>query len=135
MVKLDVELVDDMLRFPAMYEAYIDFDATYEELQKLGYCPIRYPAGRIQRPDAGNLTFILKSGAKVNVFPKGQPHKTQVSWNIREEKEKQFCELTSVLVPSEGERLVIIPVLSLTDDRDEFLDYLYSEGLLGEKVE
>jgi len=39
------------------------------------------------------------------------------------------------LVPLEGERLIIIPVLSLTDDRDEFLDHLLSEGLLVEKVE
>jgi len=44
--------------------------------------------------------------------------------------EKQFCELTNVLVPSEGERLVIIPVLSVTDDRDEFLDKLFHEGLI-----
>ena len=127
-MKLRVELVDDMLRFQAVYEAYIDFDATYEELGRLGYCPRRYSAGRIQRVDAGNLTFILRSGAKVNVFPRGQPHKIQVSWNIRETKEKQFCELTSVLVPSEGERLVILPVLSVTDDRDEFLDRLFNEG-------
>ena len=130
MVKINTELVNEMLKFQAVYEAYIDFDATYEELQRLGYCPQRYPAGRIQREDAGNLTFTLKSGAKVNVFPKGEPHKIQVNWNIREEKEKQFCELTSVLVPSEGERLVIIPVLSVTDDRDEFLDKLFNEGLI-----
>jgi hypothetical protein len=129
-VKINSELVDDMLKFQAVYEVYIDFDATYEELRKLGYCPIRYSAGRIQRVDAGNLTFMLKSGAKVNVFPKGQPHKIQVTWNIREEKEKQFCELTSVLVPSTGERLVILPVRSATDDRDEFLDELFNEGLI-----
>lgn len=130
MKKIDTELVDERLKFQAVYEAYIDFDATYEELQKLGYCPKRYPAGRNQIPDAGNLTFTLKSGAKINIFPKGQPHKIQVNWNIREEKEKQFCELTNVLVPSEGERLVIIPVLSVTDDRDEFLDKLFHEGLI-----
>lgn len=130
MVKINVELIDDMLRFQAVYEAYIDFDATYKELQKLDYYPIRYPAGRNQIADAGNLTFTLKSGAKVNIFPKGQPHKIQVNWNFREEKEKQFCELTSVLVPSESERLVIIPVLSVTDDRDEFLDKLFKEGLI-----
>jgi len=130
MVKINTELVEDMLRFQAVYEAYIDFDATYEELGKLGYCPKRHRAGRKPQVDAGNLTFTLKSGAKVNVFPKGQPHKIQVSWNIREEKEKQFCELTSVLVPSEGERLIIVPVLSVTDDRDAFLDYLFNEGLI-----
>ena len=124
MVKLDVEIYDEMLKFQAIYEAYIDFDATYEELHKLGYCPKRYSAGRIQREDTGNLTFTLKSGTKVNVFPKGQPRKIQVSWNIREDKEKQFCELTSVLVPLRGDGLNILPVLSLTDDRDEFLDKL-----------
>lgn len=130
MVKIDTELVNERLKFQAVYEAYIDFDATHKELQNLGYYPIRYTAGRKQTPDAGNLTFMLKSGAKVNVFPKGEPHKIQVSWNIREEKEKQFCELTSVLVPSEGEKLVILPVLSVTDDRDAFLDYLFNQGLI-----
>jgi hypothetical protein len=69
-------------------------------MQKLGYHPRRYPAGRKQIPDTGNLTFTLKSGAKVNVFPKGQPHKIQVSWNIRETKEKQFCMHASFLVYS-----------------------------------
>ena len=128
MVRINTELVDDLLRFQTVYEAYIDFDVTYKELQKLGYRPKRYHAGRIQRVDAGNLTFTLKSGAKVNVFHKGQPHKIQVSWNIREEKKKQFCELTSVLIPLEGERLIILPVLSVTDDRDEFLDKLSDEG-------
>ena len=130
MVKLDVELVDELLEFQAVYEAWIDFDATHENLLRLGYTPKRYPAGRNQMEDAGNLTFTLISGAKVNVFPKRQPHKIQVNWNIREEKEKQFCELTSVLIPLEGERLVILPVSSVTDDRDEFLDFLFKAGLI-----
>ncbi len=127
MVKIDVEIIDERLRFQSIYEAYIDFDATIKELCQLGYCPKRYSAGRIQRPDSGNLTFKLKSGTKVNVFPKGQPHKIQVSWNIRQDKKKQFCELTSVLVPFKGEKLTILPVLSLTDDRDDFLDRLCNE--------
>jgi hypothetical protein len=124
MVKLDVEIYDERLKFQALYEAFIDFDATFEELHKLGYCPKRYSAGRIQREDTGNLTFLLKSGTKVNVFPKGQPHKIQINWNDREDYKKQFCELTSVLIPLNGDKLNILPVRSLVHDRDEFLDRL-----------
>jgi len=129
-MKPDVTLVDETLRFQTVYEAWIDFDATHRNLQRSGYNPKRYTAGRIQREDAGNLTFTLMSGAKVNVFPKGQPHKIQVTWNTLETKEKQFCELTSAFIPFEGERLKILPVLSVTDDRDEFLDFLYKEGVI-----
>jgi len=100
--------------------------------------PKRNPAGRpkngLQQLDAGNLTFTLKSGAKVNVSPKGQPHKIQVTWNIRGDKDEQFRELKNVLVPFEGKRLTIIPCFSIslnyTDDRDEFLDKLFNEGLI-----
>lgn len=130
MVKPNVRIVDDALKFQAVYEAWIDFDATHENLRRLCYRPKRYFAGRIQREDAGNLTVVLKSGAKVNIFPKGQPHKIQVSWNISEKMEKQFSELTNVLIPSEGKTLVILPVLSVTDDRDAFLDRYFHEGLI-----
>lgn len=136
MVKLNVKLLKDKVDFQSIYETWIDFDATYENLQKLGYYPKRNPAGRpkndLQQLDAGNLTFKLISGAKVNIPPKGQPHKIQVTWNIREDKEKQFRELKNVLVPFEGKKLTIIPCfsisLSYTDDRDEFLDKLFNEG-------
>jgi len=130
MVKLNVEVVDPRLKVQAIYEAWIDFDATYNELHKLGYCPKRHTAGRSPQPDSGNLTVVLKSGTKVNIFPKGQPHRIQVSWNVREDPEKQFCELTSVLVPIDGEQLVIIPdALNLVHDRDAFLDYYYGDKL------
>ena len=129
-VKLDVEIVDTRLKVQAIYEAYIDFDGTFEELHKLGYGPRRCHVGRKPQPDSGNLTFTLRSGATINISPKGQPHKIQVSWNIREDADKQFCELTSLLVPSGGEQLRIIPdIYNLIHDRDTFLDYLYGDKL------
>jgi len=138
MVKLNVKLLKDKIEFQSIYEAWIDFDATIKNLLKLGYTYRRYSAGRpkdgIQLEDAGNLVFTLKSGATINVSPKGQPHKIQVTWNIYEDKEKQSVELKNVFVSLKRGWIALIPCHSIsfsyTDNRDEFLDKLSNEGLI-----
>jgi len=137
-MKINTKLVKHSLKFQTIYQANIDFDATYENLNRLGYSPKRYPAGRptkkdgLQQQDAGNFTFKSKSGPKVNIFPKGPLHRIQAKCKSLEERRKLFSELVSVLIPSEGNRLFILPrrsIINFTviEDQDEFFDKFFSD--------
>jgi hypothetical protein len=101
-MKLNVKLVKDTIRTQTVYDAWIDFDATLENLQRLGYHPIRYSAGRprkdgVQQEETGNLTFTLRSGATVNIFPKREPHRIQITWINNTKKQKHLRELEKSL--------------------------------------
>jgi hypothetical protein len=91
--------------FQTVYRSNIDFDALHEHLEKLGYNAKRFSAGRprkkdgLQQQDAGNLTFNLKSGARINIFPKGKYHSIQAEWNTIEEMESNEVKLFELLVP------------------------------------
>lgn len=93
------------MKFQTVYQSNIDFDALYEHLKRLGYNAKRFSAGRprkkdgLQQQDAGNLTFNLKSGAKINIFPKGKYHSIQAEWDSIEEMESNEVELFGLLVP------------------------------------
>jgi len=137
-MKINTKLVKHSLEFQTVYEANIDFDVTYENLNRLGYSPKRHPAGRptkkdgIQQQDAGNFTFKSKSGPKVNIFPKGPLHRIQTKCKSLEERRKLFRELVSVLIPSGGHRLFILPrrsIINFTviEDQDEFFDRFFSD--------
>lgn len=138
-MKLNVKLVKDTMRTQTVYDAWIDFDATHARAGKLGYYPIRHPAGRPkdggQQEETGNLTFTLRSGAKVNIFPKREPHRIQITWINSTKKQKHLRELENILVPSKGKKLLIIPwrtnkIQSVIEDQDTILDKLYSDGLI-----
>jgi len=142
---------NNSLSVQTVYETWIDFDETYKKLREKGYCPTRCSSGRKLQEDSGLLTFCLKSGAKVNVSPKGQPHRVQITWNvdgfvydsekgkkkfeeglIKTSKKQQYNELVSVLVPHEGRKLRILPlrtirVSSVPEKKSELLREFDSE--------
>jgi hypothetical protein len=113
MVRINPEIVKDTLKISKFVRTNIDFDKTQEELSKKGYHPIRYPAGRNQQADAGNLVFYLKSGIKVNISPKSDSYHNytiQISWDNSKIKRKEIShELKDALVPCEGEKLFFSP--------------------------
>jgi len=110
MVQPDIDVLGETLEIRTVHEAYINFEQTYNELVKLGYYPRRFSVDRNTHRDNCNLTFTLKSGALINISSKGSQHKIQITWNLLENSEKQFSELTSVLIPLVGEKLIIVPV-------------------------
>jgi hypothetical protein len=131
MVKIDVKPIKDALIIQKFVRANIDFDKTYEELQKKGYNPIRASVGRIPQAEAGSLTFILKSAIKVNILPKIDSYHNytiQISWDNSKIKRKEISlELRDVLVPLEGERLFFSPwrtikIKSVKDDYNVVLN-------------
>jgi hypothetical protein len=130
MVRLDIEVLDEKLETQTVHEAYINFEQTFNESYKFGYCPKGSSLDRKKHPDKCNLSFTLKSGAKINIYSEGPPHKIQIVWNLLENFEKQFSELTSVLVPLVGEKLIIAPVSGLVHNLDSFPDSLFEDEML-----
>jgi hypothetical protein len=130
MVESGNDVLDGTLDIQTVHEAYISFENTFNELYKLGYCPRRCSVDREKHSDKCNLTFTLKSGATINISSEGPPHKIQIVWNLLGNYEKQFSELTSVLVPLVGEKLVIVPVSGLVHNMDSFPDSLDEEKML-----
>ena len=84
--------------FQIIYRAHIDFEATYEKLKQTGYSPQKESVGRKPQIESGNLTFKLRSGAKVNISPKGKYHAIQVAWNNIEEMRKHEKQLLDALL-------------------------------------
>jgi hypothetical protein len=130
MVKSDVEMFDEKLETQTVHEAYINFEDTLNELYKLGYGPKRCREGQKTKRDKWNLMFTLKSGAIISISSEGQPHRIQTIWNLMEQSEKQFCELTSVLVPLVGKKLIIVSVSGLVHNQDSFPTHILENKLL-----
>lgn len=85
------------MKFQIVHRAGIDFEATRENLIRLGLKPHKEKAGRKPMEEAGNLTFKLH-GNSVNIFPKGKYYAIQVSWHSVEEMRKHEKKLFNVLV-------------------------------------
>jgi hypothetical protein len=130
MVKLDIDVLGETLEIRTVHEAYINFEQTFNELVKLGYYPRGCNVDRKTHRDNCNLTFTLKSGALINISSEGPPHKIQITWNLLENSEKQFSELTSVLIPIVGEKLIIVPVSGQVHNMDKFPDSLFEDKML-----
>ena len=140
MVKLNVSVVEDKVIIQKVYGTNMDFAKTREQLNREGYHPIHHSAGRRQQEEAGNLVFCLKSGIKVNISPKNKLfYKIQIAWNNRDNPEvsekKLRHELMNIFVPSEDEKLFIIPLSTNkskidVENDDEILDKLSMKALL-----
>lgn len=126
---MEEKIFIERLKLQTIYDSFINFDSTFEELNKLGYDPKICNFDQKTHTEK-ELTFTLKSGATIYLSSKDQPNKIKIIWNIMENSEKQLCELTSVLIPLAGEKLVIVPVSGLVHNQDYFPNEIFEDELL-----
>jgi len=132
------------MEFQTLYRAKIDFEATYKNLEQLGYHPT------LSRGDFGTITFYLKPKVEriiVNIFSKGDYHGIQVCWNNIKEMRKHEKRLLNILIfpyPSsyvkaltsvdfESKLMVINVKIPYNDELLSKIDTAYSEFKREEK--